>query len=59
MENDDVKLLWDFNIRTDKLIEARRPQIVLIDNKNKETPIVYVATQGDFRVKENEIEKIT
>ena len=53
MENDDVKLLWDFNIRTDRVIEARRPEIVQIDKKNKETLIVV------FRVKENEIEKIT
>ena len=59
MENDDVKLLWDFNIRTDRVIEARRPDIVLIDKKNKETLIIDVAVPGDFRVKEKEIEKIT
>ena len=59
MENDDVKLLWDFNIRTDRVIEARRPDIVLIDKKNKETMIIDVAVPGDFRVKEKEIEKIT
>ena len=51
--------MWDFNIRTDRVIEARRPDIVLIDKKNKETMIIDVAVPGDFRVKEKEIEKIT
>ena len=32
---------------------------MLIDEKNKGTLILYVAAQGDFRVKENKIEKIT
>ena len=32
-ENDDIKILWDFNIYTDKKISARRPDIVVIDKK--------------------------
>ena len=58
LENDDVKLLWDFNIRTDRVIEARRPDIVLIDKKNKEAFVVDVAIPGDFRVKDKELEKM-
>ena len=58
LENDDVKLLWDFNIRTDRVIEARRPDIVLIDKKNKEAFVVDVAIPGDFRVKDKELEKV-
>ena len=34
LENDTHKLLWDFNIQTDQLIPARRPDLILI-NKNK------------------------
>ena len=33
-ENDDCKILWDFNIQADKVIEHRRPDIVCI-NKQK------------------------
>ena len=31
MENEDYKLLYDFNIRTDKKISARRPDIFVVD----------------------------
>ena len=49
MEYDVVKLQWDIYIRTNRVIEAKHPGIVLIDKKNKETLIIDVA----------EIEKIT
>ena len=31
MENEHVKLLWDFNVQTDRTIEVRRPDLILID----------------------------
>ncbi len=34
-ENDSHKLLWDFNIQTDQLIPARRPNLILIIKKEK------------------------
>ena len=34
LENDTHKLLWDFNIQTDDLIPAKRPDLIII-NKNK------------------------
>ena len=33
-QNDTYKLLWDFNIQTDHLILARRPDLIII-NKRK------------------------
>ena len=33
LENDTHKLLWDFNVQTDQLIPARRPDFIII-NKN-------------------------
>ncbi len=30
LENDSHKLLWDFNIQTDHLIPARRPDRIII-----------------------------
>ena len=35
LENDTHKLLWDFNMQTDHLIPARRPDLLII-NKKKE-----------------------
>ena len=35
LEKDTHKLLWDFDIQTDHLISARRPDLIII-NKNKE-----------------------
>ena len=33
-ENDTHKLLWDFDIHTDHLITARRPDLIIINNNN-------------------------
>ena len=35
LENEDYKMLWDFSIRTDHEIEARRLDLLVID-QNKE-----------------------
>ena len=31
VENEKVKVLWDINVQCDNVIEARRPDIILID----------------------------
>ena len=33
--NDAHKLLWDFDIQTDHLISARRPDLIVINKKKK------------------------
>ena len=35
LENDTHKLQWDFDIHTDHLITARRPDIIIINKKKK------------------------
>ena len=35
LENDTHKLLWDFDIQTDPLISARRPDLIIINKKKK------------------------
>ena len=52
-----MKILWDFNIQTDRVLEARRPDIVVTDKENQETWIIDIAVPGDLRVKEKELEK--
>ena len=33
IENEEVKVLWDINVQCDNVIEARRPNIIVIDKK--------------------------
>ena len=58
MENNDYKIHWDVVIQFDQLIEARKPDIVLIDKRAKEVKIIDIAIPGDKRVKNEEIEKL-
>ena len=51
------KLVWDYDIQTDHLISARRPDLVTIINKKKENlKIVNFVVQVDQRIKLKEIE---
>ena len=34
-ENNEVKLLWDVNIQCDHVIEARRPDIVVVNKQER------------------------
>ena len=58
VEDDDVKLIWDINIQCDNVIEARRPDLILVDKKAKSCVITDVAIPGNCRIREKEIEKI-
>ena len=33
LENEDYKILWDFSIKTDHVIEARKPDLVVADKR--------------------------
>ena len=57
-ENDKVKLFWDFNVFTDRVIEARRPDIMVLNKETKECLIVDIAVPGDTRITTKEDEKI-
>ena len=35
LENDTHKFLWDFDIQTDHLMSARRPDLIIINKKKK------------------------
>ena len=54
-ENEMHKLLWDFDIQTDHLISARRPDRVKINKRTCKT--VDFADPADHRVKLKESEK--
>ena len=60
LENDTHKLLWDFDIQTDYLISARRPDLIIINKKKKKKKICKVvdfAVPADHRIKLKEWEK--
>ena len=50
------KLLWDFNIQTDNLISARRPDLIII-NKKRSCRIVDFAVPVDHRINLKECAK--
>ena len=58
VENEDVKVLRDFNVFVDKFIEARRPDIIMVKKKVKECVVIDIAVHGDVRTKIKGEEKI-
>ena len=43
LEDEDYKILWDFIIQTDPVIEARRPDLVVVDQKRRTCKIIDFA----------------
>ena len=58
LENEDYKILWHFSIQTDHVIEARRPDLVVVDKKERSCKIIDFAVPGDSRIEEKEKDKI-
>ena len=58
LNNDAHKLLWDFDIHADHLISARRPYLIIINQKKERIcKIVDFAVSADHRIKLKECEK--
>ena len=58
LENATHKLQWDFDIQTDILIPARKPDLIIINKKKKRTcKTVDFAVLADHRIKVKECEK--
>ena len=58
LENEDYKRLWDFSIQTDHVIEAWKPDLFVIDKKERSCKIIDFAVPGDSRIEEKEKDKI-
>ena len=50
--------MWDFSIQTDHVIEARRPDLVVVDKKERSCKIIDFAVPGDSMIEEKEKDKI-
>ena len=56
-ENATHKLLWDFDIQTDYLISARRPDLIIINKKKENLQNCRLCVPADHRIKLKECEK--
>ena len=54
LENDQVKVLWDFKIQTDLYLDHNRPDIVVLEKKESVCYIIDVACPFHKRVLEKE-----
>ena len=59
VENEQVRILWDFNIFCDYNISARRPDLTVVDKLKNLVALVDVSIPADTRISEKEEEKIT
>ena len=56
-ENENAKLLWDYSIRTDRVIPAHRPDLTLVVKTNNKVSLIDVAVPWDSRAEQKEQEK--
>ena len=57
LENETHKFLWDFEIKTDHLFPAGRPDLMIVNKKKRTGWIVDFAVLADHKVKLKESEK--
>ena len=56
-ENENAKLLWDYSIRTDRVIPAYRPGLTLAYKTSNKVSLIDVAVPWDSRTVQKEQEK--
>ena len=59
LESENCKVLWDFPIQTDKTLEHNRPNITVIDRKNKKCILLDPIYPFDTRIEKKEEEICT
>ena len=58
IETANVTILWDFSIRTDRTIQANRPDIVVREKKSETCLLIEVSVPSDANISVKEFEKI-
>ena len=53
-----MKILWDMTIQCDHYIEARRPDILVVERSSRKALIIDIASSADRNVGEKENEQI-
>ena len=59
VNSEDVTILWDFPINTDRTIEANRPDIVIKDHKSKTCTLIDMSIPTDKNIAVKEFEKLS
>ena len=57
LENETHKIIWDFQIKTDHLIPARRPDLMIVNRKKRTSRVVDFAASADHRMKKQKQNK--
>ena len=58
LENEDLKILWDFSIQTGHVIDAQRADLIVVNKKERSCKIIDFAVPGDSKIEEKEKDKI-
>ena len=53
-----MKVLRDTNVQCDNMIEARRPDTILLDKKEQKGIIIEIVLPADVRVRKKDTEKV-
>ena len=54
-----VTILWDFPIRTDRTIQAKRPDIIIKHKQNKTCQLIDMSVPSDSNTSDKEFEKLS
>uniref|UniRef100_H3A107 Reverse transcriptase domain-containing protein n=1 Tax=Latimeria chalumnae TaxID=7897 RepID=H3A107_LATCH len=57
-ENQEVTILWDMHVHTDRLLSANNPDIIVKDKKKKICILIDVTVPSDINIAAKEIEKL-
>ena len=58
-ETQDVTILWDFSVHTDRTIKANRPDIIIKDRKKKQCLLIDMTIPSDKNISLKEFEKLS
>ena len=59
ISNDQVTLLWDMQVHTDKEIKANKPDIIIKDHINTTCQLIDMTIPSDRNVSIKEVEKLS
>ena len=59
VEGDNVTLLWDFPIRTDRTMQANQPDIIAKDFKEKTCHLIDMSIPADQNIPVKEFDKLS
>ena len=58
IENDQDKILWDFQIQMDKMVVANQPAIGVVGEQDKKAVVVDVTIPSDRNIRKKEHKKL-